>query len=152
MVNRNIKDNCLPLVGLHYCSYYSTCCIARQFGDRQGAPSDDGSFHTLAFTDRILGRIHESWPRQRLTKGICFPQFLHPTSGYKKWLEVDMKWVLIDEKATRGQTKERGLTDYLDMPQILLSALYNSQVFSFDFNKGLECSKSSMETIYYLLI
>ena len=107
MVNRSFKDNYVPLVGLRCCSYYSTCCIARQFGDRQGAPSDDGSFHTLAFTDRILGRIHESWPRQRLTKGICFPQFLHPTSGYKKWLEVDMKWVLIDEKAYKRSNKRK---------------------------------------------
>ena len=55
MVHSNY--NCVLLVGFHCCSYYFTCCIARQFGDRQGAPSDDGSFHTLAFTDRILGRM-----------------------------------------------------------------------------------------------
>ena len=52
MAHRSLKDNCVPLVGLHYCSYYFTCCIARQFVDHQGAPSDDGSFHTLEFTDR----------------------------------------------------------------------------------------------------
>ena len=73
MVNRSFKDNCVLLVGLHCCSYYSTCLIARQFSDHQGAPSDDGSFHTLAFTDRIFGRIHESWLRRRVSKGICFP-------------------------------------------------------------------------------
>ena len=28
-----------------------------EFGDRHGVPSDDGSFHTLAFIERILGRI-----------------------------------------------------------------------------------------------
>ena len=61
MVNCNFKDNYSPLVGFRRCSYYSTCCIARQFSDHQGAPSDDGSFHTLAFTRRILGRIHETW-------------------------------------------------------------------------------------------
>ena len=27
----------------------------------KGAPYDDGSFHTLAFTERILGRIRETW-------------------------------------------------------------------------------------------
>ena len=73
MANRVFKDNYVSLVGLLRCSYYSTCRIARQFGDRQGAPSDDGSFHTLVFTDRILDRIHESWPGWRVTKGICFP-------------------------------------------------------------------------------
>ena len=73
MVKRSFKDNCVPWVGLRCFFYYSTCRIARQFGDRQGAPSDDGSFHTLVFTDRILDRIHESWPGWRVTKGICFP-------------------------------------------------------------------------------
>ena len=57
MVQRSFKDNHVPLVGLHYCSYYSTCHIARQFGDRQRAPSDDGSFHTLEFIDRTLSII-----------------------------------------------------------------------------------------------
>ena len=61
MAHRSLKDNCVPLVGLHYCSYYITCCIARQFVDHQGAPSDDGSFHTLEFTDRTLSRICEAW-------------------------------------------------------------------------------------------
>ena len=107
MVNHSFKDNCVPLVGLYYCSYYSTCCIARQFGDCQGAPSDDGSFHTLAFTKRILGRICETWLRRRVTKGIHFPQFLHPTLGYKKWIEVDMKWVHIDEKAYNRSNKRK---------------------------------------------
>jgi len=50
MVNYDFKGNCVPLVRLRCCSYYSIRHIARQFGDRQGAPSDDGSFHTLAFT------------------------------------------------------------------------------------------------------
>ena len=47
MAHRSLKDNYDPLVGLHYCSYYSTCRISKHFGDHQGAPSDDGSFHTL---------------------------------------------------------------------------------------------------------
>ena len=61
MVNRGLKDNYVPLVRLLHYSYYSTCHIVRQFGDRQGALSDDGSFHTSAFTKRVLGRIGETW-------------------------------------------------------------------------------------------
>ena len=38
------NDNCVPLIGLHRCSYYSPGCIARQFGIRQGVPNDDGLF------------------------------------------------------------------------------------------------------------
>ena len=52
-------------------------------------------------------------------------------------------------KLTRSPTKERGLTDYLDMPQIYFFALYDSHVSSFEFNKGLECSKYLMEKIYF---
>ena len=107
MDNHNFKDNYVPSVRLRCCSYYSTCHIARQFGDRQGAPSDDGSFHTLAFTNRIFSRIHDSWLQWRVTKGIYFPQFLHPTSGYKKWLEANMKWVPIDEKAYKRSNKRK---------------------------------------------
>ena len=70
MAHRSLKDNCVPLFGLHYYSYYS---IARQFGDRQGAPSDDGSFHTLEFTYRTLSRIYESWPQWTVTKGLRPP-------------------------------------------------------------------------------
>ena len=99
MTHHSLKDNCVPLVGLRYCFYYSTCHIAIHFGDHQGAPSDDGPFHTLDFIDKTLSRIREAWPRQRVTRDIRPPQFLHPTSGYQKWLQDDVKWVLIDEKA-----------------------------------------------------
>ena len=112
MVNGNFKGNCVPLVGLCYCSYYSTCRIARQFGDHQGALSDGGSFHTLAFTKRILGRIRETWSLRMVTKDIHFPQFLHLISGFKKWLKGDMKWVHIDEKAYKMPNK-RKKADYL---------------------------------------
>ena len=37
-------------------------------------------------------------------------------------------------------------------PEFYFSAPYDSLVLSFEFNKGLECSKSPMETIYHLLI
>ena len=29
MAHRSLKENCVPLVGLHYCSYHSACHIAR---------------------------------------------------------------------------------------------------------------------------
>ena len=51
------KDCCVPLVGLCCCSYYFTCRILRQFGERQGPPNDEGAFHTEVFTNRILGKI-----------------------------------------------------------------------------------------------
>ena len=107
MVHRCLKDNCVPLVGLRYSSYYSTCCIARQFGDHQGAPSDDGAFHTLVLTKRTLDRIRESWRRQRVTRGIHPLRVLHPTSRYKKWIEDDVKWVPKDEKAYQKSNKRR---------------------------------------------
>ena len=99
MVHSCCKDCCVTLVGLHYCSYYSTCRISRQFGERQGAPHDECTFHTKVFTNRILGRINEAWPRHRVTKGIVPPRYIYLTVGYKQWLEDDMKWILRDEKA-----------------------------------------------------
>ena len=29
MAHRSLKENCVPLVGLHYCSYHSACHIAK---------------------------------------------------------------------------------------------------------------------------
>ena len=37
-------------------------------------------------------------------------------------------------------------------PKFYFSTLYDSHVFSFEFNKGLECSKLAMKKIYNLLI
>ena len=37
-------------------------------------------------------------------------------------------------------------------PKFYFSTLYDSHVFPCEFNKGLECSKSLIETIYHLLI
>ena len=37
-------------------------------------------------------------------------------------------------------------------PKFYISTLYDSHVFSFEFNKGLECSKLLMKIIYHLLI
>ena len=62
MTSCGFKENCLPLIGLHRCSYYPTCCIARQFSDHQGVPCTNGSYHTLAFIERVLGRLQETWP------------------------------------------------------------------------------------------
>ena len=43
----------------------------------------------------------------RVTRDIHPPKFLHPTSGYKKWLQDDMKWVLKDEKAYKKSSKRK---------------------------------------------
>ena len=108
MVNHIIKNNSVPLVGLHHCSYYSPDHIARQFGDRQGIPSDDGVFHIFVFTERVLGRIRETWLKRMVAKDIRFPRSLHPTPGYKAWLEADMKWANLDEKAYKKSNKRKG--------------------------------------------
>ena len=106
MVHRCYKDYCVPLVGLHCCSYYSTCRISRQFGERQGAPSGKGVFHNEVFTDRILGRLCEAWPCHRVTRGIAPPRYIYPTTRYKQWLEDDMKWILKEEKACMKTRKK----------------------------------------------
>ena len=102
MVNSVFKDNCAPLVGLRCYSYHSTCHIATQFGDHQGVPNDEGIFHTLVFTDRILGRIHETWLKRMVVKDIPFPYFLHPTSGYRAWLAADMRSICREMDATEN--------------------------------------------------
>ena len=88
-----------------------------------------------------------------MTKGIHFPRFLHPTSSYKAWQEVDMKWVPIDEKAYKRSNK-RKRTNWLPRyaPNFTFLHFMILMSFSFEFNKGWECFKSPMETIYYLLI
>ena len=78
MVQSCCKDHCVTLVGLCCCSYYSICHISRQFRKRQGAPNDEGAFHTTVFTNRILGRISEVWPRRRVTKDIVPPKYIYP--------------------------------------------------------------------------
>ena len=96
----------MTLVGLRCCSYYSTCSISRQSGERQGAPDDEGAFHTAVFTNRILGRISEAWPRCWEMKDIVPPKYIYPTVKYKQWLEDDMKWILRDEKAYTRTSKK----------------------------------------------
>ena len=98
MVNCVFKDNCIPLFGLCRCSYYSSGHIARQFGDRQEIPNDDGIFHILVFTERVFGRIHETWLKRMVAKDICFPWFLHPIQSYKTWLIVDIRSVCMEAK------------------------------------------------------
>ena len=73
MVHHCYKDYYVPLVGLRCYSYYSTCCISRQFRERLGAFNGEGAFHTEVFTNRILGRLCEAWPRHRVTRGIAPP-------------------------------------------------------------------------------
>ena len=43
-----------------------------------------------------------------VAKDIRFPRSLHPTPGYKAWLEVDMKWANLDEKAYKKSNKRKG--------------------------------------------
>ena len=106
MVHNCCKDCYVTLVGLHCYSYYSICCILRKFGERQGAPHDEGAFHTEVFTNRILGKINEAWPHRRVTKGIVPPRYIYPTTGYKQWLDDDMKWIMRDEKAYMKTSKK----------------------------------------------
>ena len=108
MVHSCYKDHCVTLLGLRCCSYYSTCHISRQFGERQGVPDDKGAFHTVVFTNRILGRISEAWLCCRVMKDIVSPKYIYPTTRYKQWLEDGMKWILRGEKAyMKTSNKER---------------------------------------------
>ena len=101
-----LQDHYVTLVGFRCCSYYSTCRISSQFGKCQGAPVDEGAFHTIVFTNRILGRITETWPRHRVTKDIVPPKYIYPTTSYKQWLKNDMKWIMKDEKAHMKTSKK----------------------------------------------
>ena len=107
MVNHFFKDNCVPFIQLHCCFYYSPSCIARQFGERQGVPNDDGIFHISVFIERVLGRIHETWLKRMVAKDICFPLFLHPTSAYKTWLTDDMRSIHTEEKDYQKPNKRK---------------------------------------------
>ena len=84
MVHSCYKDHCVTLVGLRCNSYYSTCHISRQFEKCQGAPTDEGAFHTAMFINRILGRITEGWPHRKVTKDIVPPKYFYPTVSCKQ--------------------------------------------------------------------
>ena len=101
----------MTLVGLCCCSYYSTCRISRKFGEHQGAPGDESVFHTKVFTNRILGRLCEAWPRHRVIRGIAPPRYIYPIARYKQWLKDDMKWILRDEKAYMKTSKKARRTE-----------------------------------------
>ena len=107
MSSCGFNEKCVPLVRLRCCSYYPTCRIARQFSEHQGVPCGNGSFHTLAFTKRILGRIHETWPQRAMNMDIHFPQFLHPTLGFKDWLPTDMRAVHTEENDHKKSNKRK---------------------------------------------
>ena len=111
MVHSCCKDHCVTSVRLQCCSYYSTCRISRQFGEHQGAPDDEGAFHTVVFTNRISGTISESWPHCRVMKDIIPPKYIYPTASYKQWLEDDMKWIQRDEKAYMKTSKKARRTE-----------------------------------------
>ena len=107
MTSCGFKENYVFLVGLCHCSYYPTCRIARKFGDHQGVPCDNGSYHILALTARFLGKLTETWPRRAMNKDICFPQFLIPTLGYKNWLSIDMRVVEREENDHKKSNKRK---------------------------------------------
>ena len=107
MISYGFKENCVPLVRHHRCSYYPTCCIARQFGDRQRVPCDNGSYHILAFTKSVLDRIKENWPQWAMNRDIYFPQFLNPTLGYKNWLSIDMGSIHGEENDHKKSNKRK---------------------------------------------
>ena len=131
MVNRVFKNNCVPLIGLRRCSYYSAGRIARQFGDNQGIPNDDGIFHISIFINRVLDRIRETWLKRMVAKDISFPRFLHPTSDYKTWLTTDMRSIRMEERLPEVQQKEEDQLTTLICPKLYFSALYDSHVFTF---------------------
>ena len=56
------------------------------------------------------------------------------------------------ERLSKVQQKEEDQLTTLICPKFYFSALYDSHVFSFEYNKGLECSKPPTERVYYLLI
>ena len=152
MSSCGFKENFVPLVRLRYYSYHPTCRIIRQFGDRKGVPYGNGSFHTLAFTIRILGRIHETWSWRAMNRDIHFPQFLHPTFGYWDRLSIDMKAVHWEEKDHKKSNK-RKRTEWLSWYALNFTFLHFTIPCLFIWvNKGLECSKSPIKTIYHLLI
>ena len=62
MTSCRFKENFIPLIRFCRCSYYPTCRIVRQFGNHQGVPCGIGSYHTLAFTEKVLARVKETWP------------------------------------------------------------------------------------------
>ena len=107
MVNHVFKDNCVPLIGLRRHSYYFPSHIARQFGDRQGVPNDDGVFHISVFIEKVLGSFHETWLKRMVAKDIHFPWFLHPTLGYKTWLTTNMRSVRTKEKDYQNSNKRK---------------------------------------------
>ena len=107
MYSYGFKENCVPLIRLRRCSYYPTCHITQQLGDCQGVTCGNGSYHTLAFTKRILGRIQETWLQRLMIKDIHFPQFLHPTSRYKDWLSTDMRAVHREENDHKKSNKRK---------------------------------------------
>ena len=84
---------------------------SRQFGECQGAPNDEGAFHTEVFTNRILGTISEAWPRCRVMKGIPPPRYIYHIARYKQWLKDDMKRILRDNKAYMRISKKARRTE-----------------------------------------
>ena len=73
----------------------------------KGVPCGNGSYHTLAFIERVLGRLQETWPRMAMNRDIRFPQFLTPTSRYKNWLSTDMRTIHREENDHKKSNKRK---------------------------------------------
>ena len=98
------------------------------------------SLFLLLLLSLLFSYLYQIWPYERLQ--------LFQSMTWRPSEVGSNSWEMLQKS---NQKKER-LTNHLDMPQILLSTLYDSHVLFYEFNKGLECSKSPMETVYYLLI
>ncbi|XP_030949702.1 uncharacterized protein LOC115973574 [Quercus lobata] len=66
MIDHGFERGHVILARLRYCSYYPSCHITCQFDDKQGVPTNDGTYHMVELAARLLSRIEGSWPRRSL--------------------------------------------------------------------------------------
>ena len=65
-----------------------------------------------------------------MNKDIHFPQFLHPTLGYKNWLSTDMREVHREEKDhKKSKKKEEDQVTTLIRSKFYFSTLYDFMYF-----------------------
>jgi len=87
-----------------------------------------------------------------MNRDILFPQFFHPTLGYKDWLSTNMI-ATHREKKDHKKSNKRKRTEWLPwyVPNFTFLHFMILCLFIWVY-KGLECSKSPIKTIYHLLI
>ena len=104
---------------------------------------------SFSFHSRLLSFSFTSSRYGHMRGSNCFIQL----QDIRNDLEAIMKWVHIAEKACKSPIKrKKDWPTTLVCSKFYFSAFYDSYVFSYEFNKGLECSKSSIEIVYHLLI